>query len=91
LRSKWDRLSLEKARKKLETADVKVLGITDHGFLQSIYFFDPNGIRLELTVDMSEKTVSKSDLEEARARLDAWGVEKVKALALSGATSTRQA
>jgi glyoxylase I family protein len=83
--------SLEKARKKLETADVKVLGITDHGFLQSIYFFDPNGIRLELTVDMSEKTVSKSDLEEARARLDAWGVEKVKALALSGATSTRQA
>ena len=36
------------AKKRLEDNGVEVLGVTDHGFLQSIYFFDPNGVRLEL-------------------------------------------
>ncbi len=34
---------------RLEAAGVDVLGITDHHFIQSIYFFDPNGLRLEVT------------------------------------------
>jgi glyoxylase I family protein len=37
-------------KKKLEAAGVEVLGVTDHHFVQSIYFFDPNGVRLELNV-----------------------------------------
>jgi catechol-2,3-dioxygenase len=28
-----------------------VIGPTDHGIFKSIYFFDPNGHRLELTAD----------------------------------------
>ncbi len=32
-------------------AGIDVVGVTDHGFVQSIYFFDPNGIRLELTTE----------------------------------------
>jgi catechol 2,3-dioxygenase-like lactoylglutathione lyase family enzyme len=68
--------SLERARQKLEAAKVDVLGITDHGFVRSIYFFDPNGIRLELTVDMTSGEVSNTDLSKARSRLDAWTLEK---------------
>jgi hypothetical protein len=31
------------------TTGVDVIGVTDHGFVQTIYFFDPNGLRLELS------------------------------------------
>jgi glyoxylase I family protein len=41
---------LKDYKKKLEAAGVEVRGITDHDFVQSIYFFDPNGVRLELNV-----------------------------------------
>src|SRR5882757_5885539 len=30
------------AKRRLEAAGVSVLGVTDHHFIQSIYFFDPN-------------------------------------------------
>ncbi len=70
--------SLERAKAKLEAAGVEVLGITDHGFVRSIYFFDPNGIRLELTADMTDGSVSESDLKRARAKLDAWTAEKAR-------------
>ncbi len=44
-----DEKSLIEAKKELEEKDVDVLGITEHGIIRSIYFFDPNGHRLELT------------------------------------------
>lgn len=37
-------------RDKLVANGIQVVGPTDHHFIQSIYFFDPNGIRLELTL-----------------------------------------
>jgi len=40
----------------LEANDVEVLGVTDHSVFHSIYFFDPNGHRLELAApDMAEQ------------------------------------
>lgn len=48
---------LQQAKARLEAAGVEVLGPTEHHIIQSIYFFDPNGIRLELTtptVDVAE-------------------------------------
>jgi hypothetical protein len=33
---------------------VEVLGVTDHHIFKSIYFFDPNGIRLELTAQLAD-------------------------------------
>ena len=67
---------LEKAHKRLQAAGVEVVGPLDHdGWVKSIYFFDPNGARLELT------TVTGAHLEadyraNARAELDAWTREK---------------
>ena len=36
------------AKQRLQGAGIDVLGPTDHALFQSIYFFDPNGHRLEL-------------------------------------------
>jgi glyoxylase I family protein len=38
---------VEAAKARLEKSGIEVLGITDHKIIKSIYFFDPNGIRLE--------------------------------------------
>ncbi len=44
-----DEQALKNAKIELEEKGVEVLGLTDHGIFKSIYFFDPNGHRLELT------------------------------------------
>ncbi|MEP7299734.1 MAG: VOC family protein [Burkholderiales bacterium] len=42
---------LAKTKVRLEAAGIPVVGITDHTIFKSIYFFDPNGHRLELAAD----------------------------------------
>jgi catechol 2,3-dioxygenase-like lactoylglutathione lyase family enzyme len=68
--------SLEVAHKNLLANDVEVLGPVDHGFIRSIYFYDPSGHRLELTV----RTTEPGDLErfasEAAARVEGWTARK---------------
>ncbi len=44
--------ALEAAKARLQAGGVEVLGITDHTIFKSIYFFDPNGHRLELACDV---------------------------------------
>ena len=44
--------SLEAAKAKLQAGGVEVLGPVDHTLFRSIYFFDPNGHRLELAADV---------------------------------------
>lgn len=44
-----DRDELLGAKARLEAAGIDVLGPTDHGIFESIYFRDPSGHRLELT------------------------------------------
>jgi len=51
------------AKARLEQAGIEVVGVTDHGFVRSIYFFDPNGIRLELTT----RTAPAATLDEYKA------------------------
>ena len=64
--------ALHAARERLLAAGVEVLGPTDHHIIQSIYFFDPNGLRLELTVP----TVPEAEMQRlatlAHADLAAW-------------------
>lgn len=39
------------AKARLEAGGVEVVGPTDHALFQSIYFFDPNGHRMELAAN----------------------------------------
>lgn len=64
------------AKKRLQAAGVEVLGVTDHHIIHSIYFFDPNGIRLELTVKAIEDVEMKQLGSNAREELDGWTAEK---------------
>ena len=43
-----DRPTLLEFKDHLEKSGVEVLGVTDHSIFHSIYFFDPNGHRVEL-------------------------------------------
>jgi len=54
----------------LVTQGVDVIGPIDHGIIYSIYFFDPSGVRLELTVDLD--TTWRDRAEGARASLEEW-------------------
>ena len=57
---------------KLRAAGVDVLGITDHGPIKSIYFFDPNGIRLELTAPISSEPLFHGFGRSAHEQLATW-------------------
>jgi len=46
-----DRDTLVAFKERLEANGVEVLGVTDHSVFHSIYFFDPNGHRIELAYD----------------------------------------
>lgn len=45
--------TLLETKARLEAAGISVVGPTDHTLFQSIYFFDPNGHRLELACNTS--------------------------------------
>jgi len=68
--------ALGAAKARLEAAGVEVLGITDHGIIESIYFFDPNGLRLELTVPTASAETTARHEREAHAAVAAWTNEK---------------
>jgi catechol 2,3-dioxygenase-like lactoylglutathione lyase family enzyme len=67
---------LRAAKKRLQDAGIEVLGVTDHEIIHSIYFFDPNGIRLELTVKAIEEEEMRRLGGHAREQLDRWTKEK---------------
>jgi glyoxylase I family protein len=57
---------------RLEAHGVEVLGITDHHIFHSIYFFDPNGVRLELTAQHADEFQMLEESKTAHARLAQW-------------------
>ena len=69
---------LEAMRARLQAHGVEVLGVTDHHVFKSIYFFDPNGVRLELSADVASAEQMERESHEARARLDAWTARKAQ-------------
>lgn len=65
------REQLEAWKAHLEAAGLDVVGITDHhGIWYSIYFFDPNGVRLEITYQA--RPLDDSDAEAARKMVREW-------------------
>jgi len=48
------------AKTRLEAAGIDVIGPTNHTLFKSIYFFDPNGHRLELAADCGTPEMMKT-------------------------------
>jgi catechol 2,3-dioxygenase-like lactoylglutathione lyase family enzyme len=60
------------AKAKLQAAGIEVIGPTEHTIFKSIYFFDPNGHRLELAVDTATPQMN-ADLDKVKwEMLEEW-------------------
>jgi catechol 2,3-dioxygenase-like lactoylglutathione lyase family enzyme len=58
---------------------IETRGVSDHGFLHSIYFRDPNGYVIELTAKTPEHdTAMDPALNGARTKLDRWQASKAR-------------
>lgn len=64
------------AKARLEDAGINVLGPTDHTIFKSIYFFDPNGHRLELAANTAKPGMHKELKRVAPAMLEEWSRTK---------------
>lgn len=64
-------------KEHLENNGVEVLGITNHSVFHSIYFFDPNGHRLELAAPDSEEKTKLDRLDQVKwDMLEEWSKTK---------------
>jgi lactoylglutathione lyase len=64
------------AKAKLEAAGIEVVGPTDHTIFKSIYFFDPNGHRLELAADCGTPAMMQRLDDVKRDMLAEWSRTK---------------
>ncbi len=71
-----NREALLAAKKELEDKGLDVVGVTNHGIIHSIYFFDPNGHRLELTIYTGTPEQMKQLAEVAPEMIEEWSVTK---------------
>lgn len=69
---------LQAMKERLQAHGVEVLGITDHHIFDSIYFFDPNGVRLELTAQRADEFQMLQESKTAHARLNEWTARKAQ-------------
>lgn len=63
---------LEQAKARLQAAGIEVIGVTDHTIFKSIYFFDPNGHRLELAADTGTPEMAQRLDSVKREMLEEW-------------------
>ena len=71
-----DEQALLDAKSELESKGIDVLGPTDHGIIKSIYLFDPNGHRLELTTVTATDAQMESLDEVKWSMLEEWTQSK---------------
>lgn len=64
------------AKSHIESQGIDVLGPTDHGIFQSIYFFDPSGHRLELVANTSTPEMLEELHQVAPAMIAEWNITK---------------
>ncbi len=77
-------IALEVERETLDTMmaqgksqGIETRGIADHGFIESIYFRDPNGYVIELTARTEPEILSLDEAKrDARQALDTWQTSK---------------
>jgi glyoxylase I family protein len=71
-----DFAALDAAKAHLVSLGIDVLGPTHHGIFQSIYFFDPNGHRLELACNIGTAEQYAELRRVAPLMLDEWSRTK---------------
>ncbi|MBA4165773.1 MAG: glyoxalase [Erythrobacter sp.] len=64
------------AKRHIESQGVEVLGPTHHGIFKSIYFFDPNGHRVELAADIGTQDQYDELRRVAPLMLEEWSQTK---------------
>jgi catechol 2,3-dioxygenase-like lactoylglutathione lyase family enzyme len=75
-----DMPTLEAMFAKGKAAGVELRGVSDHHFIKSIYFRDPNGYVIELTAKLPGHDVAMDPASNgARAKLDKWTAAKRQA------------
>ena len=67
---------LMNAKARAEARGLDVVGPTHHGIFKSIYFFDPNGHRLELACDIGTPDQMAQLKSVAQDMLDEWAQTK---------------
>ena len=68
---------LEPMMAKARDAGMEVRGISDHGFIHSIYFRDPDGYVIELTAKTAAPEPALQDAKQmAHAALERWQARK---------------
>ncbi|MAE45087.1 MAG: glyoxalase [Magnetovibrio sp.] len=68
--------ALLKAKNEIEAYGIDVVGPTNHEIIKSIYFFDPNGHRLELTTVTGTPEMMRELRELAPIMIDEWSKTK---------------
>jgi len=67
---------------KGKAAGIETRGVSDHGFIDSIYFRDPNGYVIELTAKRpGHDEIMDPAKNHARQKLDAWQTRKTRSAA----------
>lgn len=72
---------LASLRRRLHDFGVETTDVVDHGFIKSVYFFDPNGLRLEITTRTEEPGYLQEAAAAAHGELAAWQSKKAQLLA----------
>jgi len=69
--------ALQPMMAKAKARGIETRGISDHGFIHSIYFRDPNGYVIELTAKTPGHAEAMNPaINGARAKLDQWAANK---------------
>jgi glyoxylase I family protein len=71
-----DMEALLAAKDKAEAQGLEVIGPIDHAIFKSIYFFDPNGHRLELAANTAEPHMLQRLRDVAPAMIEEWNETK---------------
>jgi len=67
-----DQAELQRMLAKGRAAGIETRGPSDHGFIHSIYFRDPNGYVVELAAPVDDQAGNSFNPQRARERLSKW-------------------
>jgi glyoxylase I family protein len=68
---------LLEAKARAEDAGLEVVGVTDHNIFKSVYFFDPNGHRLEVAAWTATPEKMQALADAAVPMIDEWSRTKM--------------